>query len=225
MTEMQNIYIYTIIGGKKLGITYIKPKKAIYKKAPVYFLTPGGGWKAADRNGMIDFSRISSDALLEKGFAIVSVEYRLGVKDNVVMSDIISDCFDALNYINYFSDVLNIDMQKIVTSGHSAGAHLALMIAYANPENFPCSYIAENDYKVVCTAAMSAPTTLCVEGVPKTLGFLTDDLFVGCNTNSEREKTSPLNYVTDKSPRTILFAGTKDPLVYHISSQLLTVKH
>lgn len=95
------------------------------------------------------------------------------------------------------------------------------MLAYAKPEIFPCSYSAEKEYRVTAVAAMSPPTTLCIEGVPETLWFSTDDLFTGCNTHSEREKVSPLNYVTDKCPKTILFAGTKDPLVYPISSQLL----
>lgn len=214
-------YVYKIAGGKKLSITYIRPKKAVYGKAPVYFLVTGGGWKKSVREDIIEFSQISCDALSEKGFAIVSVEYRLGVYDNVVMRDIVADCFDALHYINYFSDVLNIDMQRIVLSGHSAGAHLALMLAYAQPQDFPCFYLANKEYKVASVAAMSPPTTLCKKGVPATLGFDTDDLFEGCNTEKERECVSPLNLVSSDSPETILFAGTKDTLVYHISSQLL----
>ncbi len=214
-------YVYKIAGGKKLSITFLEPKKKVYEKAPVYFIITGGGWKKSVRQDIIGFSQISCDALSEKGFAIVSVEYRIGEVDDVVLSDIISDCFDALHYINYFSDVLNIDMQKIVLSGHSAGAHLALMLAYAAPGIFPCAYCAEKEYTVTSVAAMSPPTTLRVEGVPETLWFSTDDLFEGCNTDAERAKVSPLSYVTANVPKTILFAGTKDPLVYPISSQLL----
>ena len=217
-------YIYKIVNGKELRVTFIKPKKAVFEKAPVYFLIPGGGWKAADRNGIIDFSKISSDAVSKKGFAIVSVEYRLGGIDNVVLSDIVADCFDALHYINFFSDIMNIDMQNIVMSGHSAGAHLALMLSYSKPNIFPCSYIAEKNYNITSVAAMSPPTTLCVEGVSRTLGFDTDYLFEGCNTNTEREKVSPLSIVNEKCPRTILFAGTKDTLVLPISSVMLYEK-
>ena len=51
-----------------------------------------------------------------------------------------------------------------------------------------------------------------------------DDVFCGCNTKEEKVRTSPISYVSQSCPPTLLCAGTSDYLVYGNSSERLFAK-
>ena len=215
---------YKVIEDRELKMTFLPPTNKKYKNAPLYFIIPGGGWHSAIKESMIEFSQISVDMLREKGFAVASIEYRTA-NDTVKMCDILEDCFDALGYLCANSTQLRIDTSKIVTSGHSAGAHLALMLAYADGNLFTKSYNFTNETaKIIAVAALSPPVVLYEKDYPKTLGFGINDLFKNPADLTERKTASPIEYISASSPPTILFASTSDNLVYHISSELLCDK-
>lgn len=217
-------YIYKTVTGKNLRFTFLPPLCEKFKGAPLYFLIPGGGWRSADMKSMINFSNQSVDALRKNGFAVISIEYRT-VDTQIKISDSITDCFDALGFICENSADFNIDIKRIVLSGHSAGAHLALMLSYADGKFFTNNYDFDSiDFKVMTVAALSPATILYEVGCPKTIGFGTDYLFLNPNDLEERKKASPIEYVNPNCPPTILFAGTKDNLIYCQSSQLLYSK-
>ena len=218
-------YVYKIVKKQVLQLTFLPPHTKVYDKAPLYFLIPGGGWSGESRQGMIDFSARSASALRLKGFAVVSIDYRV-TKDGVtVMRDIIADCFDALTYMAYYADLFGIDPQRIAVSGHSAGGHLALMTAYADPALFAQDgYPLKAKFHIMAAAPMSPPTVMYRTGVPKTLGFDVPEAYRGCNTEEERRLTSPLTHVSADDPPTLLAVGTEDNLVLPISSELVAEK-
>ena len=203
-----------------LELTFLPPFHKIYEKSPVYFLIPGGGWHTAKRESMIEFSKISVDLLREEGFAVVAIDYRT-VNEKIKICDIIGDCFDAIGYLSEHSEKLQIDAQKIVVSGHSAGAHLALMIANANGKPFTNQYdFGKISAKVIVAAALSPATVLYEDNDRGTISFGISYLFKNPDDLSERKKASPIEYISDASPATILFAGTLDPLIYSESSEI-----
>ncbi|WGS65695.1 alpha/beta hydrolase [Marinitoga aeolica] len=104
----------------KLDIYFPKSKK---QKLPVVFFAHGGGWVSGFRNQKNNVSWCKF--LASKGFAVVSIDYRLGVSHT--MSEILSDYTDALNYIkeNYYR--LKLDKNNIILMGLSAGGHLTLL--------------------------------------------------------------------------------------------------
>jgi acetyl esterase/lipase len=212
--------IYKRTPSRNLKLTFLPPKKIRYDKAPVYFLIPGGGWHVEDRQSMIDFSLHSVEALRNEGFAVVSIDYRV-YKEGVVMREIIADCFDAARYVSHFAETLKIDKDSFITSGHSAGAHLALMLSYAPNEDFQDNYVFTDTFKVKVAAVMSPPTMLH-DPSTNSLRDL-DDLFIG-EQNGEKERTSPITYVTTYSPPTLLIAGTCDYLVFATSAEKLYQK-
>jgi len=199
-------------------LTFLPPTQRKYKKAPVYFIIPGGGWHVEERQSMIDFSIKSVDALRREGFAVVSIDYRV-CGEGVVMSEIITDCFDAARYVAHFADVLGVDKSSFVLSGHSAGAHLALLLGFASPEEFSDNYEFNDEFSVKSVAAMSPVTNLYDCGANKLKD--SSDLFVGCDTLEERKRTSPINYVGKNCPPTLLCAGTSDYLVFSTASEKL----
>jgi len=139
----------------------------------------------------------------------------------VYMKDIISDCFDALRYIAHFADVLEVNKNDIVLAGHSAGGHLVLMLAYAPDSEFCEDSVLKEEFTVTAVAAMSPISVLYKKDMPKTLGFDPVGAFEEEDSEEERKRTSPLTYVSEKCPRTLLCAGTSDYLVYPNSSEIL----
>lgn len=213
--------VYKNTPQRDLMLTFLPPIIKKYEKAPVYFIIPGGGWHMEVRQDMINFSNVSVEALRNKGFAVVSPDYRI-CKEGVVMSDIISDCFDAAKYIAHFADELEIDKEKFVLSGHSAGAHLALMLSYAPQDLFFDNYEFSDEFKVVASAPLSPPTILYNNSTHNLRDMV--DVFKDCYTKEEMEKTSPITYVTKDCPPTLLCAGTSDYLVFAKSSELMYKK-
>lgn len=212
---------YKVTPQKNLMLTFLPPLIKKYDCSPVYFLIPGGGWHSETRQSMIGFSDTSVQILRNEGFAAVSIDYRV-CRQGAVMREIVTDCFDAIRYIVYYADILKIDRQRIYVSGHSAGAHLALMLAYSPSDSFAdrTSLNVENDmFKIKAVAALSSPTVLYDSSTHHLLDL--KDVFAGCYTLDELKAMSPITYVSKESPPTILCAGTSDYLVFSTSSERL----
>jgi triacylglycerol lipase len=212
--------VYKITPRRNLTLTFLPPLSKKFDKAPVYFLIPGGGWHVETRQSMIDFSIQSVETLRKEGFAVVSIDYRV-YNDGVVMHEIITDCFDAARYIAHFADTLNVDKNTFITSGHSAGAHLALMLAYAPQNEFQGDYTFVDTFGVKLTAVMSPPTALHDNNTNNLRDL--NELFIN-EPKGEKERTSPITYVTRDCPTTLLIAGTSDYLVFANSSEQLYQK-
>jgi acetyl esterase/lipase len=216
--------IYKTVGKKELKLSFLPPTVKMYNYAPLYFLIPGGGWHSADRQSMINFSNISVEILRKNGFAVASIEYRT-VGEETFVFDTLEDCFDALGYMFEHSEEFGIDVKRIVTSGHSAGGHLALMLAYADGNIFSNRYdFKGKGIKPSAVAALSPATVFHTEGYPKTIGFGIDYLFSDPSCLDDRKKAGPMEYVNSLTPPTILFAGGADPIVFANSSEILYEK-
>lgn len=214
---------YKITPQKEIYLTFLPPEKKIYEKAPVYFLIPGGGWHSESRESMFDFSKTSIELLRKQGFATVSIDYRVYKEENVAIRNIVNDCFDALRYIAHFADVLGVDSQKIVVSGHSAGGHLALMLAYAPEDKFAEDKVFDDSYKIIAAVPMSPPTILYeANTATSSLDLMSSGTIAfGANdTEAERKFVSPMTYISPNCPPTAFYAGTSDRLVYCNSSEI-----
>ena len=120
---------------KKLGIPYVEngdPAQVldIYyadstnRRDAVLIDIHGGFYIAGQKEGNRDFASI----FLGEGFDVVLVEYRLndGVLD---VSDELSDCASALDYLTAHAEELGLNKDKMFLTGDSAGGHLALYMA------------------------------------------------------------------------------------------------
>lgn len=217
----QKEYIFKEIGEKKLNLLFMPPENDIYDLAPVYFIIPGGGWHMEKKEDMVSCSQKSVDELREKGFAVVAPDYRV-TPEGADMEDIISDCFDAARYIAHYADVLKINKEKFVLSGHSAGGHLALMLAYAPQNLFTKNSYLTDKFGVCAVMPMSPPTILYEKDVPMT--SVLSILPVLEPTPEIAHKVSPYDHVGESCPPTLLSAGTSDRLVFCNSSELLYKK-
>jgi len=202
-------HVYKVTPQRELQLTYVEPVNKVYDKDPLYFVLPGGGWYVEERLGMLNYARVSVNALLEAGFAVVTTDYRVS-QEEVFLHSIVEDCFDALRFVAHHAEEWGIDRDKFFISGHSAGAHRCLMIGMSKGDSFrtPDSYT--DDYTVRGIAPMSPITDLTDEDAMR---FQHGYLFANPDNKQERLEVSPITYACADTPDTLLIAGTSD---YHV---------
>ena len=88
--------------------------------SPTLLYIHGGGWV----RGSKETSTLRLLPYLEMGWSVVNVEYRLARTSLAPAA--VEDCRCALRWIIRNAKEYNLDPNKIVVSGHSAGGHLSL---------------------------------------------------------------------------------------------------
>jgi len=91
----------------------------------------GGGWQSGNKRNAIDGHLL--DYLVSSGYLIVSAEYRLSSEATYPAQ--IHDVKAAIRWLRAESHVLDVDVDRIVVAGFSAGAHLTALAA--TPESVP----------------------------------------------------------------------------------------
>ena len=174
----------------------------------VYF--HGGFWAAGSKENAL----LSLFPWLEMGWNVVNVEYRLAKIAPAPAA--VEDGLCVLRFLALNAKTYNIDVDRIVTYGESAGGHLALTSAMI-PEsagldrqcagNAPVPKVAAvfNFYGITDVADV-------IDGPHKAnlaitwLGSLTDRAEIA-------KRVSPLTYVRAGLPPILSVHGNKDPLV------------
>lgn len=88
--------------------------------APVLMYIHGGGWVGGSKEGNV----LRLLPWLEKGWAVVNVQYRLGRISRAPAA--VEDCLCALHWVTANAEEYGFDPARIVVTGNSAGGHLAL---------------------------------------------------------------------------------------------------
>lgn len=94
------------------------------KKPPVVVYVHGGGWRAGSR------ADVPVTGLLDYGFAIASVDYRLSTRAPFPAQ--IHDIKAAIRFLRAKADEFGIDAGRIAICGTSAGGHLAALTGVTN---------------------------------------------------------------------------------------------
>jgi len=90
------------------------------RPAPTLIYIHGGGWTGGSKEGSI----LSIVPYLEMGWNVVNVEYRLARVSLAPAA--VEDCLCALRWVIRNAKQYNIDPNRLVLTGNSAGGHLAL---------------------------------------------------------------------------------------------------
>jgi len=187
---------------------------------PVLMYIHGGGWVRGTKESNV----LRVLPYLEMGWAVVNVEYRLGSVARAPAA--VEDCICALRWVIANASEYNLDTSKIVTTGNSAGGHLALTTAMI-PES--------------AGLARECPgsETLRVAAVINWYG-ITDvgDLLEGANMRnyavewmgslehraSIAKRVSPVTYVRPGLPPILSIHGDADPTVPYQQAVMLHEK-
>jgi len=215
-TKEENLY---------LDIYYPKDRK-VDQKLPVVIYTHGGGWAAGSRHGAANASfNAVHTALLEKGFCVVSVSYRLWENGGETsMRDCVIDSKDAMRYLSKHNETLGIDPNRFFSFGDSAGGQIAQMLLLSASETLIGDpSLASYTYKMVAGVSWYGPCDF--EDISL---FNQDDSPVSKdrfgpritkpNTKPKEKlalyrEMSPINYLHKNSAPLLMIQGDKDTTI------------
>ena len=110
---------YLVADGYEAKLDVIAPSP-VSEPRPTLLYIHGGGWVGGSKDTV--FFRFLP--YLEKGWAVVNVEYRLA---RVALAPAaVEDARCALRWVKQNAATYGLDPDRIVVSGHSAGGHLSL---------------------------------------------------------------------------------------------------
>ena len=90
---------------------------------PLWFFIHGGYWQASDKDQHAQFAR----GMLEAGYAVAMPNYSLAPQAS--LAAIVEDVRAALAFLVREAATLGLDPANVHVAGHSAGGHLAAMLA------------------------------------------------------------------------------------------------
>lgn len=191
---------------------------------PVVIYIHGGDWMfGGRRQPPVLF-------LLDKGFAVASIDYRLAPKFRFPTQ--IRDCRDAVAFLRTSARAYHIDPARIGVCGESAGGHLAALLGTAPDER---QFVGTRgggtgagkgnvDCRVQAVCSISGPMDIEYLGgmadmVQDVIGEHPIHQLLGGTVDQKRDLArlaSPIRHVTASAPPFLLVIGQKDWVVLPI---------
>ena len=206
-TSQLNV-VYTRVNGweGKMDV-YLPPKEK--GASPVVINIHGGGW-----NHGVKESQTGFNTFFKMGYAVANIEYRLTGQATAPAA--VEDTRCALIYLIKNAKELNIDINKIVIMGGSAGGHLALMGGLlGNDHRFDTNCPGVDNIKVAAIIDKYGIADVWDWGYGPVITSKSATRWLGDKANDKKfaMSVSPINYVDKNSPPTFIVHGDADPTV------------
>jgi len=176
---------------------------------PTLIWIHGGGWVGGNKES----ATFSLLPYLEMGWNVVNVEYRLGRVSLAPAA--VEDCLCALRWVIHNAKEYGFDTNKIVTSGGSAGGHLALTTALAQASaGLDRQCPGTEELKVAAVVNWYGITDVAdlLDG-PNVRNYAVQWMGSMPNRVDVAKRVSPLTYVRAGAPPVITIHGDADPTV------------
>lgn len=186
---------------------YISPNAS--KPTPILINIHGGGWRSGVKETQGGFS-----SYFKAGFAVANMEYRLSGQATAPAA--VEDTRCMLIYLIKNAKALNIDPNKIIIMGGSAGGHLALMGGLlANDHRFDTNCPGVENVKVAAIIDKYGIADVWDWTYGPEHKSSSPKLWLGDKVNDENfiKSVSPIFYVTKNSPPIFIVHGDSDPTV------------
>jgi acetyl esterase/lipase len=184
---------------------YFNPKAA--KPTPVVFNIHGGGWNHGTKETQTGFN-----SWFKMGFAVVNIEYRMFPQATAPAA--VEDVRASIMYTVQHAKELNIDPNRIVVTGGSAGGHLALMAGLLQNDNkYDGDYKKIKGYTIAAIVDKYGPTDLSTDVAVKGKSVRNWLGPAYVESQKQREAMSPIFYVKKTSPPIYIVHGDSDPTV------------
>lgn len=186
---------------------YISPNAI--KPTPVLINIHGGGWKSGVKETQGGFN-----SFFKAGFAVANMEYRLSGQATAPAA--IEDTRCMLIYLIKNAKALNIDPNKIIIMGGSAGGHLALMGGLlGNDHRFDTNCPGVENVKVAAIIDKYGIMDVWDWTYGPEHKSSSPKLWLGDKANDDAfiKSVSPISYVTKNSPPIFIVHGDADPTV------------
>lgn len=197
------------------------------KKLPLVVLIHGGEWIRGDKG---TYTQTAKDCCDRYGVAAATIGYRF-LSENTAMDVLMQDIGTSIEKICKTAKENGVQITKVALRGHSSGAHLAMLYAYAYadaccvPVGFVCSESGPTD---LTDDNFFAPNNILgkekVEmlfsyAIGKDYTYETRKAFA-----EEVKAGSPLFHVNENTVPTILQHGSRDCIIPYSNAVSLDAK-
>ena len=206
-TSQLNV-VYTKVNGWEGKVDFYLPPKAD-KPTAIVINIHGGGWNHGVKESQTGFS-----TFFKAGFAVANIEYRLTGQATAPAA--VEDTRCALIYLIKNAKALNIDVNKIVIMGGSAGGHLALMGGLlANNHQFDTNCPTIENIQVAAIIDKYGISDVWDWGYGTNIKSKSATNWLGAKAKNKdfAASVSPMTYVSKNSPPTFIVHGDADPTV------------
>ena len=191
----QNLILYKTIDTIKLYLE-VHHAETNHAKNPAIIFFFGGGWIGGNRSHFIHHAQYFK----KRGITCFLADYRIANIHGTTPFESLRDAKSAIRYLRAHANQLNIDPQKVIAAGGSAGGHLAA--ATAMIDGFDDD---QDDMSVDCVPNALVLYNPVIDNGPAGYGFE--------RIGPSYKSFSPLHNIDCLVPPTILFLGTEDPLI------------
>ncbi len=220
---MRDVPYRTVSGHTLLLDRYDPPSKGaesgIY---PGLLVIHGGSWRNGDKG---EYTGASS-YFASRGYVVYDIQYRLSTEAQFPAQLEDTEC--ALGYMRAHAVSDHLDPERVAVSGRSAGAHLALLVAYrANREPAPAG--CERPATVRGVVALYPPTDLRDDYInPAQPDLIHSQQVIGGFLGGSPEQlpdryaaATPQHWLDRPVPSTLLLQGESDQIVLPRNSREL----
>jgi acetyl esterase/lipase len=196
----------------KLDIYEPLVKPASGDRYPAIIVIHGGSWQNGDKQDIFAMHR---RYLANQGYVVFAIQYRLSSEAKWPAQ--MEDVHEAIRWVKNHANDYNVDPARVSLLGRSSGGHLALLAAYRPGPSDEKGV----DTSVSSVVAMYPPTDLRLwPSLPNTA--LTD-LLGGSMRDIPHlyADASPIEFVGDNLPPTLILQGYMDNLVFPAHAEAL----
>ena len=193
----QEHVIYKQIDTTKLIMEVHRPElMESGQKYPAMVFFFGGGWKG----GTLKHFEPHAKYFAKRGLVCFLVDYRVETRQHSTPFESLKDAKSAIRYIRAHAKEFQIDPNKIIASGGSAGGHLAAATALIQAYNE-----ASDDLTVSALPNALVLFNPVIDNGPGGYGYE--------RIGAAYKDFSPLHNIEQGAPPTVFFLGTKDKLI------------
>ncbi|MGB5499158.1 MAG: alpha/beta hydrolase [Maribacter sp.] len=193
----QEQVLYKQLDTTQLFLEIYKPTRYISTKtypAMVFFF--GGGWKGGDRSHFFKHAKYFS----KRGMVCILADYRTENNYKTSPFESVKDAKSVIRFVKKNASKFNVDPDKIIASGGSAGGHLAATTALITNYNEDT-----DDLTISCIPNALVLFNPVIDNGPGGYGYE--------RIGDAYKDFSPLHNIMDGAPPTIIFLGTNDDLI------------
>lgn len=200
---------YLTASGVELKLDVYRPRNAPASLLPTAIFFHGGGYSV---NARKEGSALSVMPYVQMGWNAVNVEYR---PSGVALAPAaVEDARCALRWVTQNAKQYNVDPDRVVVTGQSAGAHLALMTGFVQESaGFDRSCPGQQPLKVAAVVNWYGITDYSplVDDPARNYAIT----WIGGQPNRKEiaARVSPMTYARAGLPPTITIHGDADPTV------------
>jgi acetyl esterase/lipase len=189
-------HVYKEIGEVTLTLRVYPPDKSKFPDArPAIVFFFGGGWR---QGSMVQFEPFAKH-FASLGMVGITVDYRVASRHGVTPIECISDARSAIRWVRAHAKMLDIDPDRIVSSGGSAGGHLAACTAL----------VSEFDDSSEDLVVSATPNALILFNPRMNMEGVRHRIDLGEN----QLLASPYHQLDETLPPTLILHGTADKTV------------